>query len=117
MPLLIAFTQLLLFQLVGELITGLTHLPIPAPVLGFALLFLFLIWQGEVNANLQHTCNHLLQNLSLLFIPAGAGVMLHWHRLQEELLALSVAVVISTVIGMLITALVLKMLLGKQHLN
>jgi holin-like protein len=49
----------------------------------------------------------LLQHLSLLFVPAGVGVMLHLQRLGEEALAIGVALVLSTWIGMGVAALVM----------
>lgn len=101
---------LLLYQLVGELIARSLGLPIPGPVLGMALLFLTLLARGRVNNEMRTSAGHLLQHLSLLFIPAGAGVMLHLQRVGDEWLPITVALLISTFAGMAVTALVLKTL-------
>ena len=55
----------------------------------------------------------LLQHQSLLFGPAGAGVILHLHRVADEWLPISLALIISTFAGMAVTALVLKLMTRK----
>lgn len=108
-----ALTLLLAFQLTGEVIARGLDLPVPGPVLGMALLFLTLVLRGGPGEELKQTSGTLLQHLSLLFVPAGTGVMLHLHRLQDEGLALVAALIVSTLAGMAVTALVLKALLGR----
>lgn len=105
-----ALTQLLLFQLAGEVIAHGFGLPIPGPVIGMALLFLFLALRQGPSHELQQTSQGLLQHLSLLFVPAGTGVMLHLHRLQDEWLPLVLSLLISTAATLAVTALVMKAL-------
>jgi len=52
----------------------------------------------------------LLGNLSLLFVPAGVGVMLHAGLLGREWLPLAVALVLSTLITVAVTGLVMARL-------
>ncbi|MFZ4535515.1 CidA/LrgA family protein [Propionivibrio sp.] len=108
-----ALSQLLLYQLVGELLVRALGLPIPGPVLGMAFLFITLLARGRVGDELKTSAGYLLQHLSLLFVPAGAGVMLHLQRVGDEWLPITVALVVSTFAGMAVTALVLKTLMGK----
>ena len=105
-----AFTVLLVYQLVGEVIVLATGLPVPGPVIGMLLLFLTLLARGSVPTWLRDTCQGLLSHLSLLFVPAGVGVMLHFKRLGAEWLPIVVALVASTVITIGVTALVMKAL-------
>lgn len=105
-----AITLLLLFQLAGEAIALYFALPVPGPVIGMALLFAGLALRGGPSADLRETARSLLQHLSLLFVPAGVGVMLHWQRLAAEWRPLLVALVASTFITIAITAVVLKAL-------
>ncbi|MFT3847129.1 MAG: CidA/LrgA family protein [Propionivibrio sp.] len=107
---------LLLYQLVGELIVRAFALPIPGPVIGMALLFLTLLVRGRVGEELRNGTSALLQHLSLLFIPAGAGIMLHLQRIASEWLPIAVALVASTFAGMAVTGLVLRaMTRGAAH--
>lgn len=105
-----AITLLLVFQLVGEAIVRSLDLMIPGPVVGMALLLLMLIVRKGADDDLRKTSNTLLQHLSLLFVPAGVGVMLHFERLAEEWLALLLAVLLSTVIALGASGLLLRAL-------
>lgn len=105
-----AFTWLLVFQLAGEIITQVGGLPVPGPVLGMALLFITLVWRGRVPVALGTSATLLLSHLSLLFVPAGVGVMVHAKRIGDEWLAIVAALVVSTLIGLAATAWVLQRL-------
>jgi holin-like protein len=105
-----AITLLLLFQLTGEAIALFFALPVPGPVIGMGLLFAALAWRNGPSSELRGTAQNLLQHLSLLFVPAGVGVMLHWRRMADEWLPIVVALVASTFITIAITALVLRLL-------
>ncbi len=111
------FTLLLVYQLVGEVIVHLAGLPVPGPVVGMLLLFLTLIARGAAPGRadgfldrLRDTCQALLSHLSLLFVPAGVGVLLHFKRLGAEWLPITVALLASTVITIGVTALVMRWL-------
>ena len=113
-----ALTWLLLYQLTGEILVHVLDLPVPGPVIGMALLFLTLVIRGygerPIPRALQQTANTLLQHLSLLFVPAGTGVMLYLQLIMDEWLPISVALIISTIGGMTITALILRALTRKN---
>ena len=106
-----ALATLLVFQLLGEALVRTLGLPVPGPVLGLALLLPVLAWRPSVLAMVRPTAQTLLQHLSLLFVPAGVGVMLHLQRLGDEALAIGVALVLSTWIGLVAAALTLQVLM------
>jgi len=99
-----SLTLLLACQLVGEAVVRFFALPLPGPVLGMVLLFGGLLIRGGVPAALQTTGTGLLSHLSLLFVPAGVGVMLHMTRIQDAWLAIGVALLGSTLIAVAVTA-------------
>jgi holin-like protein len=105
-------TILLLFQLAGEVLVHLFALPLPGPVIGMALLFIGLALRGGVPAFLGQTSTGLLSHLSLLFVPAGVGVMLHFQRIANEWQAIACALVISTAVTLAVTAWTLRCLQG-----
>ena len=110
-----ALTLLLLFQVIGEVSARLLQLPIPGPVIGMALLFVALIVRNGPSDQLRSTANGLLQHLSLLFVPAGTGVLLHFQRVADEWLPLAVALFASTLIGIAVTALVLQAMIRRRQ--
>ena len=101
-------TLLMICQLAGEVIARLAGLPLPGPVIGMALLFAGLLIKGEMPARLQATVQGLLDHLSLLFVPAGVGVMLHLSLIRDELLPVVAAILGSTVVTIAATALVMR---------
>ena len=106
-----ALTQLLVFQLPGEVVARWLALPVPGPVLGMLFLFVALALRGGPGQELQSTSQNLLQHLSLLFVPAGAGIMVHLHRVSDEWLPLLLSLLISTAATLVVTALVMKLLM------
>lgn len=110
-----ALTQLLLFQLAGEVVARGLDLPVPGPVLGMLFLFLALAWRGDAGAELQKTSQGLLQHLSLLFVPAGTGIVVHLHRVADEWLPLLLSLLVSTAATLAVTALVMRLTLGRSR--
>ena len=104
----LGFALLLIFQLLGEIAKILFGLPVSGPVLGLVFLLITLIIRGRVGEPLIKTANNLLGNLSLLFIPAGVGLMTHYHLLAKEWLAISVALVASTLFMLFILAAIMN---------
>ncbi len=103
-------TLILTCQLVGEFAVNTLELPFPGPVAGMLMLFLFLTIKGEIPQQLADVTTPLLNNLSLLFVPAGVGVMVHFELLGADLVPLSLALVISTALTIVVTALVMTFL-------
>jgi holin-like protein len=104
-------TLLLVCQLAGEVAVRLTGLPIPGPVVGMAILFAGLVVRGGIPSGLDGVAGALLRHLSLLFVPAGVGVMLHVRLIAEEWLPLTAALVVSTIATIAITGRVMHALL------
>lgn len=98
------FMVLLLFELLGEVLVLLLNLPTPGPVVGMLLLLMTLLFLGKIPEDLDKTANTLLSHLSLLFVPAGVGVMVHFQRIRSEWLAILIALLASTVVTLVVTA-------------
>ena len=99
---------LLIYPLLGEFLVLFLQAPIPGPVVGMMLLFCTLVASRRTPAALQSTATGLLSHLSLLFVPAGVGVMVHWHRIQSEWLALTLALLTSAAVTLAVTALLMQ---------
>ena len=107
-------TWLLVFQCLGEALVYLTGLPVPGPVVGMLLLFVGLRLRGAIPEALNTAATGLLQHLSLLFVPAGVGVMLHFGRVADEWAAIVAAIVVSTVLAVAGTAVAMRALVGRR---
>ena len=105
-----ALTLIFCCQLAGESLVTAAALPIPGPVCGMALLVAGLLLRGGIPDDLAKVGDALLGNLSLLFVPAGVGVMLHLGLLQAEILPISIALIGSTLITIAVTATLMQWL-------
>ena len=112
MPALTGLAWLLLCQSAGEVLARLLHVGLPGPVVGMLLLLFALRWE-LVRTPVAACADALLAHLSLLFVPVGVGVMTHMGLVSQYGLRLLVAVVLSTWIGLAVTALVLRALLRR----
>lgn len=110
-----AITILLLFQLVGEVLAQAMSLPVPGPVIGMALLLEALVLRGSAPEEIRRTANNILSHLSILFIPGGVGVMLYLPRLAQEWLPILASLIVSTMLTLIVTALVLRALRRKER--
>jgi holin-like protein len=99
---------LLLCQLAGELVARLVRAPVPGPVLGMLFLFALLCVRPRTNALVEEGAQLLLRHLSLLFVPAGVGLMRHAARLRAEWLAIALAVIASTALTLAVSAVVFE---------
>lgn len=104
MSFLTGITFLLAYQLVGEVSVRLLGLPIPGPVLGMLMLFITLLIRGYTPESLSTALRALLSHFSLLFVPAGVGMMVHFDRIASEWLPITLALFFSTIITMVATA-------------
>jgi holin-like protein len=91
-------------QLAGELIVAATALPVPGPVCGMVLLFAGLVVRGGVPAGLARVGDGLLGHLSLMFVPAGVGIMMHAGLIAREWLPIVIALILSAVLTIVLTA-------------
>lgn len=107
-------TLILACQLLGEFTVSAAGIPVPGPVVGMVLLFVFLLVKGAVPEQLASVSSGLLNNLSLMFVPAGVGVMVHFEVLGNDALPISVALVTSTLLTIAVTALLMNFLNTKK---
>ena len=103
---------LLALQSVGEMLSRGLALPFPGPVIGMLLLLLALRLP-MVREPVAVCANFLLSHLSLLFVPVGVGVMTHLGLVGQYGVRMLLVVVVSTWLGLVVTALVLHLLREK----
>lgn len=104
---------LLLLQSLGELLSRGLSLPFPGPVIGMVLLLVALRWP-VVREPVSVCADFLLSHLSLLFVPVGVGVMTHLSLVSQYGGRMLLVIVLSTAIGLAVTALILHLLSRKD---
>ncbi|SFK13122.1 CidA/LrgA family protein [Celeribacter neptunius] len=96
------------FQLLGEVIARIFTLRLPGPVIGMMLLAALLLARPAVGEKIKGTASHVLSYLSLLYVPAGVGIVQYLDQVSEIGPALAVALIGSTVLSIGAGALTFK---------
>lgn len=103
-------TILIFLQFLGEIIAGVTRLPIPGPVIGLGLLAGYALWRGAMPGSIITAGDAILKHLSLLFVPAGVGLIAFGDRLLAEGSRLVLVLIASTALTMAVTAITFRYL-------
>jgi holin-like protein len=103
-----AFTILLAFQCLGEALVFLSGFPVPGPVAGMLLLLATLVAWPRLHDTVEQGANELLRHLSLLFVPAGVGIVVAASTVGGHWVAVVTGVLVSTLATLALTGLVLK---------
>lgn len=107
-----SLSVILICQLIGEVIVRALRVPVPGPVVGLAILFAVLIIRdrfsvlarGPLRDNaVEGTAKGMLAHLSLLFVPAGVGVVQQLDLLAQRGLAIFVVLAASVLVTLVVT--------------
>jgi len=107
-----SLSLILLCQLAGEVIVHGLGLPVPGPVLGLVFLLLLLLARdcfavlarGPLQGNgVENASRGLLAHLSLMFVPAGVGVVQKLDLVAAHGIAIAVVLALSVVMTLLAT--------------
>jgi putative effector of murein hydrolase LrgA (UPF0299 family) len=107
-----SLSLILLCQLAGEVIVRGLGLPMPGPVIGLMFLLLLLLARdrfavlrrGPLQGDgVESASRVLLANLSLLFVPAGVGVVQKLDLIAEHGIAIAAILAVSVIVTLLVT--------------
>ena len=107
-----SLSLILLCQLAGEVIVRGLVLPMPGPVIGLVFLLLLLLARDRFAAlrrgplqgdGVESASRGLLANLSLLFVPAGVGVVQKLDLIAEHGIAIAAVLAVSVVVTLVVT--------------
>jgi holin-like protein len=107
-----SLSLILLCQLAGEILVRGLKLPMPGPVIGLVLLLALLLARdrfavlarGPLQGDgVENASRGLLANLSLLFVPAGVGVVQKLDLVTEHGIAFLGVLAISVIVTLLVT--------------
>ncbi len=100
---------LILYWFAGSALVAWAGWPIPGSVVGLLGLWLTLVIHGSVPDWLKQPSSLLLRYLTLLFVPAGVGLIEHWARLQENGLQILVIIAASSLLAALAMVVIFKL--------
>lgn len=101
-----AFFYIFLFLGLGELTVYLVKVPIPGNIIGMILIFAALKLKLIKLESVKPASNMLINYMMLFFVPFGVGLMSYFDFIKSYGLVLIVAVGISSLITLYVTAFV-----------
>lgn len=101
-----AFVCLICFFYVGSWLQVAFSIPLPGALIGLILFFIVLLPMRRIPTSVLFTGQLLLKHLSLFFIPATLSVFIFKDTLQQHILLISVVLFTSTLISLVVSALI-----------
>lgn len=105
---------ILLFYLLGCLISALIGNFVPGSVIGMVLLFAALSLKWVRPGAVKRVATFLLDNMMLFFVPVGVGLITSYTLLSRYMLAIIVASLVSTVLVIAVVGLLEQKLESKK---
>jgi len=99
---------LLLFWFGGSVLVDWLQWPIPGSVVGLLGLWVVLVVHGGVPEWLKKPSSLLIRYLTLLFVPAGVGLIEHWDRLMTHGFSMLGIITISSLLSAVAMVLIFK---------
>jgi holin-like protein len=93
---------LMMFQFVGEALVASVGISFPGPLCGMLLLLLYLYLRGGASEDLSNVGSKLIDNLGLLFVPAGTAIVGYGPLFATDGIAILAAIVASTLLAVLV---------------
>lgn len=103
-----------LFFFIGEVTSHLINGFIPGSVLGMIFLFVSLYFKLVNPENVKATATIITKNMAVFFIPAAVGLMAYGEVFSKALWAIVFGIGISTVLTMIVVAMVQERFEKKQ---
>lgn len=102
-------------SLFGELLNHLIPLPVPASVWGMVFMFLLLCFKIIKLEQVEKAADFLLSIMTVMFVPVGAGLIQSYTVIKNEIIAIFIILIISTLVCFFITGHVAQLIIGLQQ--
>lgn len=109
------FLTILGFTLAGEALQRIIPLPIPASVYGIVLLFAALSLKIVKLEQVKQTGTFLSSLLPILFVSPAVGILKDWTMIREDILAIVLLLIGSTVLTFCIAGRTAQAFLKKEE--
>lgn len=110
MKLYVQLMIIFMISLVGEGISSVFHLPVPASIIGLVLLFLALQFKLLRLRHISMVGNFLLANMTILFLPPAVGIMDKFQVIAPYLLPIILIVLGAIVLNVCVIAVVVQLI-------
>jgi len=97
---------ILLFYFIGEMLSLLIKGFLPGSVIGMILLFLSLYFKLLNPENVRSAATTITKNMAVFFVPAAVGLMAYGELVSKNLVAIVLAISVSTILTIVTVALI-----------
>lgn len=109
------FSIILAVIFAGEILKHYLPFPVPAGIYGMILMFI-LLFSGVIKvADVKETSSFLLETMPIMFIPAGAGIIILGNVLKPIILPAIIIMFPVTIVVMAVSGFVTQAVIGKER--
>ncbi|CAM3073070.1 CidA/LrgA family protein [Streptobacillus felis] len=113
MKIIIELLYILTFSFIGQGLSKILNLPIPGSVIGLILFFLALQYNIVKLEKVETTSKFLVDNLAMLFIPAGVGIMVSFKYIQNIWVSILLISLFTTILSLVLVGKLTQYLISK----
>ena len=99
----------------GEVLNYCIPLPIPASIYGLVIMLILLMTKTIQVQNVKGASSFLIEIMSLMFIPAGVGLIVSWNAIKEIWIPLLSIIIITTALVMAVTGRVTQRIIQNDY--
>ncbi|WP_322980025.1 CidA/LrgA family protein [Pseudomonas sp. C11] len=115
MSLLWGIAWLVVFQILGTMVSAALVPFTPGPIVGLVLMLLMLAGRRKVAPALEEAAGSLLKLMPLLLVPAAVGVMAYFSVIEQELWRLIGTLVLSLLPSMIFAGWLMQFLVRRKE--
>ena len=101
--------------LIGEAVSLVLPFPFPGSVLSMLILLILLLLGVVKVSQIEQPSQFFLSNMLFFFIPAGVGIIRYLDLIRDNLIAIVVICILSTILTFAATAYTIKLVLWLQR--
>ncbi|WP_341783980.1 CidA/LrgA family protein [Lactococcus formosensis subsp. formosensis] len=90
------------FSFVGDTLSNSLHLPVPGSILGMIFLFLALQFKVLKFTDVDEVGSFLINNMTILFLPAGVGIMAKWSLISNFWWQIALIVLLALIVNVFV---------------
>lgn len=87
----------------GQVLSVVTHLPVPGNVFGMIILFLLLYFKVIRKQQIRRVSRFLIGNMAFFFIPSGVAIVANFSTIQHVLVPYLLIILFTTIIVLSVT--------------
>lgn len=111
------FLIIITISFIGELLSALLPLPIPASVYGLIIMLICLFTRTIKLHQIEEVADWLILIMPLLFVPSAVSLINVADTLMKDIIAISIITLVSTIVVMVVTGKIAQSIIQRKEKN